>query len=321
VAYFGSLLPNTFYAKTDGGLDQVGRGARYLGYFARDYLLPLLPLAAVLAALRMRCQIGARTEVDPAVRRERSFEMLLFGGVGLTFAPYVILVGGDYMPMYRFLVPILPGLGLLLIAFVHALDDGLPRSRGRRFAIGTAAALALVLTFYHSTPLERGRFGRPAVLEGTYRGVAFQRWNTARLSRIGRFFRTYRGSPEESIATRGVGAIAYFSELTVIDVLGVVDPHIARVDHHAGAHRPSLPGHAKRDWPYVLSREPTYLVLRSRLTPEPGLLRDLTGDMGPAEVEQVEREYRVVTRWVEDPAAGESGYFSFLERLDRAAAP
>ena len=40
---FGSLLPNTFYAKTGAGGAQLARGAQYVGYFALHYLLPWLP--------------------------------------------------------------------------------------------------------------------------------------------------------------------------------------------------------------------------------------------------------------------------------------
>jgi hypothetical protein len=328
MVYFQSLLPNTFYAKTGGGLRHVVRGVRYMTFFARDYLLPFLPLAAVLAVMKMRLPSRTLPDSDPpgaasgaARRAALRLEMLLVAGVIGVFVPYLMLVGGDYMPMYRFLVPILPGIALLVTAFLAALDRGASPSRKRNWAICAAVFLALGLTFHHSTPLERDRFGRPAALEGTFRGVEFQRWNTARLSQIGRFFRDYQRSPTESVATRAVGAIAYYSGLRVIDVLGIVDPHIARVQSQPGLIVHELPGHAKRDWRYVLARKPTFLVFRNRLLPEPNVLEKLIGDMRKPEKELVEREYRVVSQWMDDPITGESGYFSFLERKDRGSDP
>jgi hypothetical protein len=325
MAYFQSLLPNTFHAKTGGGLRHVGRGTRYVLYFARDYLLPFLPLAAVLAMLRMRLPHLTPAPVDPpsaasagARRAALRLEMLLAAAVIAVFVPYLVLVGGDYMPMYRFLVPLVPLLALLMTAFLVVLDRGASPSRFRRWAIGVAAFVTLAVTCHHSTPLERDRFGRPAVLEGTWRGIEFQRWNTARLSQIGRFFHDYQHTPDETVATRGVGAMAYYSGLRVIDVLGIVDPHIARVQYQEGLIVHELPGHSKRDWPYVLARKPTFLVLRNRLLPEPNVLEKLTGDMRQPEKEQVAREYRVVSQWMDDPVTGESGYFSFLERKDRS---
>ena len=173
MVYFQSLLPNTFYAKTGGGLRHVVRGVRYMTFFARDYLLPFLPLAAVLAVMKMRLPSRTLPDSDPpgaasgaARRAALRLEMLLVAGVIGVFVPYLMLVGGDYMPMYRFLVPILPGIALLVTAFLAALDRGASPSRKRNWAICAAVFLALGLTFHHSTPLERDRFGRPAALEG-----------------------------------------------------------------------------------------------------------------------------------------------------------
>jgi len=313
VSYFGSLLPNTFHAKTGGGADHLLRGARYLVYFARDYVLPLALLIIVLALLD---RAARRPPARPAAAGDvaRRFEMRLLLALTVVFGAYIAVVGGDYMPMYRFLVPLVAPIALLAAAAAAALGGGALATRGRRTTAALAAVLALGLTFHHSTPLERDTFGKPPLLEGTYRGVRLQRWNTARLSHIGRFFHDYSRVPGETIAARGVGAIAYFSNLPVIDVLGVVDPHIARRPSDRQTLRESPPGHEKRDWPYVLDLEPTYIVLKSRLKPTPLPVESITSDMGPEEVERVRREYDVVAVWVDDPVTHESGYFSFLER-------
>lgn len=104
-------------------------------------------------------------------------------------------------------------------------------------------------------------------------------------------------------------------------MLGIVDPHIARVEADRHTLRKSPPGHERRDWPYVLDLEPTYIVLKSRLKPAPLPVESITSDMEPDEVERVRAEYKVVAVWVDDPVTRESGYFSFLERRDRSATP
>ncbi|HWN81617.1 MAG TPA: hypothetical protein VNM87_05955, partial [Candidatus Udaeobacter sp.] len=323
--YFQSILPNTFFAKTGGGFEVLVRGAHYVAFFARDYLLPWLPLLATAAALALdrqrkhRFQPVHRPEPEPVAaaraasrRAALQLEVVLAGGICVVFIPYVMFVGGDYMPMYRFMVPMLPLLALLMMGLVASLARQVGIKGRGRWAMGLAGLLTLALTFHHSTPLERDRFGRPPVLEGTYRGVQFQRWNTGRLSLIARYLRDYGEPSRESIATRGVGAIAYYSAMPVIDVLGIVDPHISRVREQG-----TFPGHSKRDWPYVLARKPTYLVFHARLTPDPRPFSGLIDDMGPDQFQQVKEDYRVVSTWLEDRAAGEAGYFSFLERKDR----
>jgi len=63
---------------------------------------------------------------------------------------------------------------------------------------------------------------------------------------------------EATIALSPLGAVSYYSELKIIDILGLTDVHIA----HTSAH-PEVPikGHQKWDGEYVLSRGPDYVIL------------------------------------------------------------
>ena len=60
------------------------------------------------------------------------------------------------------------------------------------------------------------------------------------------------------VALCPVGAVSYYSRLTVIDMLGLTDRHISAVapDGHY-----SYPGHQRHDGPYVLSQQPDLIML------------------------------------------------------------
>jgi len=65
-------------------------------------------------------------------------------------------------------------------------------------------------------------------------------------------------APGESIAAMGAGAIAYYGDRETIDLLGLNDKHIARIETPAIG--TGTAGHEKRDPAYVLNeRRPTYI--------------------------------------------------------------
>ena len=88
--YYGWLFPNTFYAKTGGGVGQVIRGLAY----ARDFLLRPGGIIGLLAVVPVLLKRNRRTLVP---------FLTCF-----IWALYVVGVGGDGLAMYRFAVPVLP---------------------------------------------------------------------------------------------------------------------------------------------------------------------------------------------------------------------
>src|SRR4029078_43413 len=100
VSYYGDLLPNTFYAKTGGGLRQVERGLIYAGAFALALGGPLMLVALAPLLRSWRAALGSW----------RGYLLLLTGA----FTGYIILVGGDHFPGDRFFVPLVPWFALLM---------------------------------------------------------------------------------------------------------------------------------------------------------------------------------------------------------------
>jgi hypothetical protein len=299
--YFGYPLPNTFYAKTGGGIEQALRGAHYAGLFALHFLLPWLPVAALAIPIPLRTPVQLHTR--PLLP--------LVAAVVATYSLYIVAVGGDYRAMYRFFAPILPLFALLLAATLVAAMERSPAHSA--VLIAAAFGLALLGSLFHSTPLESRFVKEQELMHGNYRGIELERWYVARHELIGRFFARY-GHPDESIATGAIGGIAYWSGLRVQDTHGIVDPHIAHQGRSEGALGEGLPGHEKTDYAYVFSKKPTFYVFNRKLFPRPFPgLPSLTPEVDPL----VGRDYKVGSIRLEDEVNEEAGYFAFLERRDR----
>lgn len=251
LGYYGDALPNTFYAKWGGPLPiRIGQGLGYIRAFAGSapFLLPL-GLVSVLAL------------VKPAGPR-RGFVFLWLATLG--YALYVVRIGGDYMQAFRMAAPLIPLLALLLHGALLRLLEG--RSVQAAYA---AVAVALALAFSQLGAV-----------------VLFPMDDAAFVGKIvADHIRTHwpRGAV---IAENCVGTSAYFApDNTYIDMLGLVDRHIAR--RQVGKWqlwRQSIPGHMKGDGAYVLARQPDYIIVgpsEGRLVDDPWFLSDLELQKAP----------------------------------------
>ncbi len=98
-AYYGYFVPNTFYVKSSGGAGAWLQGGYYLFAFCRDLKLFVLPLVYVAGLFRPTTAAAGRRYLQAgAVTYLISAPFLL----------YVASVGGDFMGLYRFMMPIVP---------------------------------------------------------------------------------------------------------------------------------------------------------------------------------------------------------------------
>lgn len=225
--YFGSLFPNTVVAKVGGSPSgTLAAGAKYVaGYLGGIPLL--LVIVGGLAFRRWR-----RLADAPATR------VLLVAcaaavGIQVLFA---VGVGGDWMPASRFLVPALAPLAVLAATGAGGWP---PAGRAALVVVmlvggGVQAKLDPQLNWCRWAAKESG--GDLLV---------------APLAEVGRHLGSMN-QPEALLAGTEAGIIPYHSRMRFLDMLGLVDAHIA-----------SLPGglHEKHDPDYVLSRRPDYVVL------------------------------------------------------------
>jgi hypothetical protein len=227
--YYGDWVPNTYHAKVgDFSLALLVRGLDYLTLFAREnggILLFLVPLAAV------------------AWRRDAAWYRVL--ALLLTLVVCVVLVGGDGLPMYRFAAHLVPLWAVLAGVFIA--DLARLRGRATRIAAAALAGLAVLLTAMGPPEDSMQR-----MLYTTQKNYEVPAWTA-----VGKWLRV-NSDPGDSVACVPIGAIGWYSELPLVDMLGLTDAHIARVEIPTGI---GFAGHEKHDGRYVLSREPTFLLL------------------------------------------------------------
>jgi hypothetical protein len=82
---------------------------------------------------------------------------------------------------------------------------------------------------------------------------------------FGAWFRA-NAPADASLTTVAIGAIGYYSGLTIVDPHGLVDAHIAHGKQELGR---GYAGHEKFDVQWVLSRRPSYILIVNLLTRVP----------------------------------------------------
>jgi hypothetical protein len=291
-AYYGSLLPNTFYAKVGGTV--AGWGAFYIARFVVQTLLPMLwPI-----------RYGLR-------------ERYLLTGVWWTLAVlvFVAAVNGDAFNYSRFFLPALPVLCALAVrGALSASRAGGPAARfavlslgacAVWFAVGVVAgsvaltAAAAISWLWGASRTRRAAAAAVAVLSvgaaiaataavtqptfsqsgAEFRDLALAavsirtRW--AEMSQNRAMWRFSDGlaqlaairldarPPEHKlVAAIGIGAFGYYTSARVLDMVGLVDPVIARSGPPPQAlEQFALPGHQRTNAAYVLSRQPDYILI------------------------------------------------------------
>jgi hypothetical protein len=284
-SYYGWPFPNTFYIKSSGGAGTFARGVTYLRYFARDYgawfVLPLLVLPA------------------PGQRRLWTLALVITGG----FAAYVLKVGGDFMGLYRFLIPVLPLLALVAQQAAFRLP-------GRR-AIGVGVGAVFLLSYGVLTARVSTRANTIERDDPVGSGIdmpAYLRRYTRDRASIGKWFAAHVRD-DDLMSVGGAGAQVYYARVKAIDAFGLNDEYVA---HKVPAHS-TRPGHQK--WApdsYILSRKPTILCHHYKITATPYVPT-------PAEAQQFRSQG---FRWVHVQIPGLSPpYYNFLLRRDRSLGP
>jgi hypothetical protein len=235
--YYGDPLPNTFYLRLGGDVFQQLRGVFYVyknvEAFGGTFLMGL---PAVLLLLR-----------DP----RRDFARLFLGLSVALHVLWVIVVGGDYMPMARFLVPVVPALTVLLFETILEIARRVAAGASltpRHSRILTAALLGWTIVAGFVPTVDRRRAPQSHSI--------VTRTECIQWTRAGQWFAA-NTRPESSVAADAIGALGYFSGRRIIDMQGVIDPHIARLDMPSMGR--GMPGHEKRDFAHVLSKRPDYI--------------------------------------------------------------
>ena len=234
---FGALMPNTVTAKV-GGSPLASLWAGIVCTFAFFGGTPALMAGlAVVMVARLARRVGKPDRWSP---RDRALALAAGALIALQVL-FVLGVGGDWMPGWRFWVPVLPLLALL----AGKIMDGFP------FFVRFVLVGYLVL----GSPFEAS----PETIQG-YRTLEWGRVQSRGdllvepLFRAGRELRVI--VPEDAtIALTEVGVIPCEARRDSLDVFGLTDAEIARVG--GGLHE-------SFDGALVLRRAPEFMLLVQR---------------------------------------------------------
>jgi arabinofuranosyltransferase len=239
-SYYGELLPNTFYAKT-GGIP-LSHGFKYIANFGVDGP-GLLVIPVLLGAYICRAYRGA------------------FIAIAVTVC-YAISIGGDAFRLGRFLLPVFPALiaGALL---------GIHWAYGKKRAVGIAMASLLPLTVIWSLygpPLGTDFYKLPSkpFPQLAKRADAKNHAGFGGIRATQKILRdlTALSPPVKQVACIGIGQLAFFSSgIYVLDLVGLVDKHIARSKKTVDGDVLLLPGHQRTDSDYILARSPDVIII------------------------------------------------------------
>jgi hypothetical protein len=240
--YYGTWLPNTYYAKADvDRMVLIANGAQYLLSFLAANILPIILFAALLTLALVRRETPRAPWLLLAA--------LVFAAIATT-----VSLGGDHFPLHRFLLPALVFIAYGLARGLGELRRWFPKLTGFRAAVLTLVVLA-TLGSSNFRLLQRSTAGTHAQV------LMAKRW-----SEVGRWFHA-NAAPDSTMASIVVGAIPYYSGLVCIDLLGLTD---ATVSREGAVYREGAVGHQRYHTDSVLARRPTYIVFnQSGLYDEP----------------------------------------------------
>lgn len=232
-SFYGDWLPNTFYTKTSTLTEQLGRGIRYTGGFTLKggpYFLLLLAF--------------------PLVWRKYPRVVLFSAWVAVLHLMYVTVVGGDWMPDYRFVLPIAPLLCLLLQESTWILCDRAEAAgatlRTRRAVLGLAIAAMLALNVL---PYRRSE---------TLATPAENAWFIPTHARdIGQALND-KLPPDALVAVEWAGIIPFYLQQPVLDIFGLSDKDIIEGDFPGSAMGKGITPE------YLKSRDPAVFLFCGR---------------------------------------------------------
>lgn len=240
-SYYGYLLPNTFYVRQPQSWAQ--RWAHWVrGYaYVRDFITTnggMLFLLPTLLTLHKKVEAW----------------LYYVGALVLSWVGYLIYVGGDPKVHFRLVALMLPHVYLLVQEGAHEAVHWIgffTERRTMRLFTATLLLIAVVVTF---DPFLVG--GQAERFEQETNVIKPQR------VAIGRWL-SQNASPDATLAVRAAGIVPFYSGLYTIDMLGVLDPRIAHQDI-LDSDRPTA--HGKTDIPYILSRQPDFMMILKRET-------------------------------------------------------
>ncbi len=245
LGYYGDPFPTTFYNKGVGHPNKLSFGVKHLVQFfldTRGYIL-FLPIAALFIGRKWDWFASAKWLVG----------LFVLAGVG-----FILVSGGDNKSHYRFIIPFVPFIFVLIAAGVSRVREWLSNKKAVGFAAAAIISLILIITntvlfddfvidgnILTANLAEFAKNPRYLIAKWRY---SFAPHSDSPNAHIGRWMKANL-PPESYIATGQTGQIPYYAEMACLDIMGFNDYVIqkVRVEHNWGYNT------------YVLARRPDYL--------------------------------------------------------------
>ncbi|HUS27540.1 MAG TPA: glycosyltransferase family 39 protein [Kofleriaceae bacterium] len=301
--YYGYPFPNTYYVKATGdwASPEMARQMREAGMYYVWIWLKQTKLVFALPLVFIGL-VGARP------RTPRFALGLSCALIAAFYIPYTISVGGDFMGLHRFIMPLFVVAAIAVVLGLELLCSLIPESARKYVAL--ALGLALVGMFAGTQ------------LQLTQKSLAWGNFNPDHGIDTPAFLITYTEDraligqamqpcfkPDDFSIVGGAGAQPYYGRMQAIDVFGLVSDRVA---HREKRIRPRA-GHTKFASDALLAEyEPTFIFSCYAIHPTPARPTTLNCNTGF----WLSRGYEMVTMHV--PGMKQSGeYYTFLAKKDR----
>lgn len=243
--YYGNILPNTFYAKTGFGIFYLQRGLRYIIQALSDhyyYIILILPLLFSFTKLW------------------RNSSFALFNILIIANIIQVLIVGGDVLPLNRFLLIMLPVAFVLLSYTVNFVIE-----RTKKWSHVALIIILLSVSYfaYETYNVEKLKVGE------------WRSYELGLVQKMKEYAEFLNAVAEEeqrtpSVALSTIGALSYYSDSKVVDLIGLTDRYIA----HNPKEVPGIAGNISVLWKerrynaeYIMSIKPDYIIFPAGLKP------------------------------------------------------
>jgi len=279
-SYFHALVPNTYYAK--GSLPLLIRSG--LGFFtARGFITRYLYFAMLLLMLW-------KSRGLPVERRLLA-PLYCFMAAGLTFS--IFFSGFDWVPFFRYTLPIVPLVMILCGIIVHRLwNSALQHApRTQRIIWGGITAACFIMAaeqFYADLMLNLRLWDIDAFVYHTQKAVG--EWLKKEVGTAG------------TVCIGDVGRISYFSEVKILDIVGLTSREFALLRKQYVAPELELPLCSinfnvckEQERKLLLTLQPDYVMLyNARLKVAPTYFGSAAGIVDHADFKQ---RYEYVARF------------------------
>ncbi|UCG62733.1 MAG: hypothetical protein JSV52_05460 [Candidatus Zixiibacteriota bacterium] len=238
LAYYGSILPNPFYAKTELSITRLVDGLEYAGRFLVHYGLYGAVLVLPVAFFKKLSRAAVAVWVFFAV-----------------YLIYIIIVGGDVLKVHRFFLPVIGATSLLLSLLLWLSVPYLKARQKVRVGFSVITAIAFgVITFI--TP-------RSFVLQYNQLEKRF----TANMEFLAQKLKAY-DSTDFSVALPTIGVFGYtLVGHDIIDMLGLTDSMVAKHPAPVDDRMASTWKERKYNSAYILGRRPDYIMFSTGIKP------------------------------------------------------